>query len=117
LDNSVTASATALAPYPALTTLLSITITIVVLISLMVWLRRHEGAEHIDTPRVALSLIVVMTFIGVTVYATLRPVPENEWSGQLVGALISGFTIVLSYWFGVTRAANGYNGQNERPPP
>lgn len=91
-------------PYPAVTTTGALLIVAGLVLLLAVGLRRmNHSAETVVTPQFILSIIIVFGFVSVTAYSVRSQLPEGEASGQLLGGLISGFTMVLSYWFGPRR--------------
>ena len=79
-------------PYP----ILSLTVGLITVTVLVMFMLRNRPKNDI---RVALALIVVIAFIGITAWAALHPIPESEVGGLLLGALISGFTIIVGWFF------------------
>ena len=57
-------------------------------------------APALATPTVVISLFMLITFIVVVIFSTLRVLPESKTSELLLGALISTFTTVVVFWFG-----------------
>ena len=91
-------------PYPAITTTAALVFVVVFVIALLVVLRRwSEPSADYTSPVFVLSLIIIIGFVSITAYAARTALPESEAAGQLLGGLISGFALVIGYWFGPRR--------------
>ena len=85
--------------YPVGIAVGSIFVIVAIIMSLMWTLNKNPATETVATPPVVISLFMVLTFITVTIYATLKEIPETKTGELLLGALISTFTVVITYWF------------------
>ena len=87
--------------FPAIAAGGVLTIFSIVLVAAMVLFARStreiNPTEHYVRP--FLTIIVVMAFVMVAVMALTRNLPDNEQIGLLMGALISGFSVTVAYWF------------------
>jgi hypothetical protein len=91
-------------PAPVYTTLITMFVLIAVFLSTMLLIKRFDTSPSIFlTPQLVLSIFIIVGFLGVTAYATRNELPQSEAAGQLMGGLIGGFALVLSYWFGPRR--------------
>lgn len=73
---------------------------IIVLLLLTVLAGFTKRAPGVVTPTVIISFFMLVTFVVVVIYSTLREIPKSETGELLLGALISTFTTVIVYWFG-----------------
>lgn len=96
-----------LLPFPVYTSIITVFLLIAIFLTIILLLRRFDENQALLTPQLILSIMVVVSFLGVTAYATKNNLPQNEAAGQLMGGLIGGFTLVLSYWFGPRRPDGG----------
>ena len=55
-----------------------------------------------------ISLLIVVSFVGVTSYCLIFTIPTDEVTPAVVGGLTAGFGAVVAYWLGRTQTA---------PPP
>lgn len=66
-----------------------------------------------------ISLLIVVSFVGVTAYCLIFTIPTDEVTPAVVGGLTAGFGAVVAYWLGRTQTlpppAETHNG--EAPPP
>ena len=100
-------------PYPAMTGIVTALIVAVVLLTVLTVLRRWGGAStQFLTPRFVIGIVVVFAFLGVTAYGAVAQIPQSEQIGQLLGALISAFTIIVTYFLGPTA-----RDKNDDDPP
>jgi FtsH-binding integral membrane protein len=74
--------------------------TLVVLLLLAMMAFISQRAPALATPTVVISLFMLITFVVVTVFSTLKALPESKIGELLLGALISTFTTVVVFWFG-----------------
>jgi len=91
--------------YPALTTVSAMVVIILVMLSLITVLRRYSADTAFLSPRFVIALVVVFAFTGLTAYSAVFPLPESEPAGQMIGALIASFTIVITSFFPSSTAA------------
>jgi|SRR5215469_12851498 len=88
-------------PYPAVTGVVTSLLVALVLLSVLTALRKWGGpSTQFLTPRFVIAMVVVFAFLGVTAYGAVAAIPQSEQIGQLLGALISAFTIIVTYFFG-----------------
>ena len=85
-------------PFPIGFIVIAMSIIVLIITSLMVFL--STKGISIATPTVIISIFMLLTFITVTIYSTLREIPETKTGELLLGALISTFTTVIVFWFG-----------------
>lgn len=70
------------------------------MLGLLTALQKWSGqSSSFLTPHFALSVFVIMGFVVLTTYVTRFQVAENQAAGELLGALIAAFTVVIAYWF------------------
>jgi FtsH-binding integral membrane protein len=60
-----------------------------------------------------ISLLIVVSFVGVTSYCLIFTIPTDEVTPAVVGGLTAGFGAVVAYWLGRTQPAPP---PNEAPP-
>jgi uncharacterized BrkB/YihY/UPF0761 family membrane protein len=94
-------------PYPVGGVVLAMSAVMFITIVLMTAINRVS--PDVPTPVVVISLYLTLTFVTVTVYSTLKEIPETKTGELLLGALISGYTIVLTFWFGKGRGPPNNN--------
>ena len=87
-------------PYAGLTTVVTLIATVIIISLLFVFLKKYGADQSITNPRFIIMLLITVGFLGVTAYYATHVVPQDEPTGQLLGALIAAFTIVVTYYFG-----------------
>jgi uncharacterized BrkB/YihY/UPF0761 family membrane protein len=83
--------------YPGLTT----AVGVVVLASILM-----AAIKHFDPTggTLAISLIVVLTFVAVVAFSLLFNIPaDDEVTPGVVGGLVAAFGAVVAYWLGRSR--------------
>lgn len=87
--------------YPVGFTVVAISITALVFLGALAFLGAR--APQIITPPLVISLFMMLTFVVVVLFSTLKSLPDSKTGELLLGALISTFTTVIVYWFGQGR--------------
>ena len=47
-----------------------------------------------------LSILVVITFIGIVVFSLLFPIPAGETNAAVVGGMTAAFGAIVAFWLG-----------------
>jgi uncharacterized BrkB/YihY/UPF0761 family membrane protein len=45
-----------------------------------------------------ISILVILTFMGLVVFSVFFVVPNNETTSNVIGGLIAAFSTVIAYW-------------------
>jgi hypothetical protein len=64
----------------------------------------------VDNPQFGafvISLIVVLAFVGMLVYAMIRGIADSQVLQLLTGSLVSSFSTVIAYWIGSSSSSKG----------
>jgi hypothetical protein len=85
--------------YPVGFAVSSMSLMVIIILLLMWVMSKDPVSARIGTPTVVISLFMLFTFITVTVFSTLKELPETKTGELLLGALISTFTVVITFWF------------------
>lgn len=79
------------ADYPLITGLALEAILVMILLFIS---RRYDATGGSLT----ISLMIVTAFLGLTIYASLFTVPQDEETATIVGGLVAAFGAVVAYW-------------------
>jgi uncharacterized BrkB/YihY/UPF0761 family membrane protein len=82
-----------LIPYPGL---IGIAAMIVFTAGLLVIIDRFDASHGI----LAISLIIVLAFVGVTIFCLFFTVPNDQITSGVVGGLIAAFGAVVAHFIG-----------------
>jgi hypothetical protein len=83
----------AVANYPAA---VAIGVLIVATCLLLIVINRFDRTSGI----LAISLIVVLSFMGLTVFCLFFSVPSDQVTSGVIGGLIAAFGAVIAHWIG-----------------
>lgn len=103
-DGQTPASATARFPdlpkvldFPVIT---GLTVEVVCVVILILVAKRFDPSGGSFT----IALLVVTAMIGLTIYAALFTVPQDEETATVIGGLVAAFGAVIAFWL---RGRNG----------
>lgn len=77
--------------YPVST---GIAVVVVCAIILLVASKRFDRSEGPFT----IALIVVLSFVGMSVYSMLFTVPQDEETATIIGGMVAAFGAVVAFW-------------------
>ena len=66
---------------------------------LLVFSTRFDQTHGVLT----ISLLIILTFIGVVAFSVLFTIPRDETTASVIGALVAAFGGVVAYWLGKPR--------------
>jgi hypothetical protein len=82
--------------FPAATTVVIATLACVTLLMISTRFDQTHGT-------LTISLLVVLTFIGVTAFCVLFTIPRDETTSAIIGGLVTAFGGVIGYWLSKPR--------------
>jgi uncharacterized BrkB/YihY/UPF0761 family membrane protein len=89
-----------LIPYPGL---IGIAALIVFTAGLLIIIDRFDGSHGI----LAISLLIVLAFIGVTIFCLFFTIPNDQVTAGVIGGLIAAFGAVVAHFIGKSNGTNG----------
>lgn len=90
--------------YPVTTGIIIVVFAAVLLLFASKRFDRSEGPFTI-------ALLVVLSFIGMSVYSMLFTVPQDEETATIIGGMVAAFGAVVAFWL------KNRNGGHGPPPP
>lgn len=103
-DGQTPASATARFPdlpkvldYPVT---IGLTVEVIAVVVLLLIAKRYDPSGGSFT----IALLIVTAMIGLTIYAALFTVPQDEETATVIGGLVAAFGAVVAFWL---RGRNG----------
>ena len=89
-------------PTPHLLDFPATTAVVVVTLACVVLLVFSTRFDHSRGP-LTISLLIVLTMIGVIAFCLLFTVPRDETTSAVIGGLVTAFGGVVAYWLGKPR--------------
>jgi energy-converting hydrogenase Eha subunit A len=82
--------------YPVVTAIVGVVIFTALLLPIV---------RHFDPTNgtLTISLIVVLTVVGIAVFSVFFTIPTDEITSAVVGGLVASFGAIIAYWLGKTK--------------